>query len=562
MFFGLKTAISGRLERGKMKTLIVIPARGGSKRIPRKNVRIMNGKPLILYSVENAMALAGKEGADVVVSTDDEEVKSIVQNFGVEVIERDETLSSDRVTLDPVIFDALTKKEAETGGRYDIVITMQATSPTLKAETLREALNAFTAGDFDTMISCVNKPHLSWSEKDGVIVKNYERRLNSQELPSNYLETGAFLITRRSLVTKESRIGERITVYETDASEAIDIDTEEDWIAAESILRRKKILLRCVGQQKLGMGHIYRCLTIAYKLIGHDLLFVTDAESGMGIEKLRESYFPLRVVSDDAEFEEVLKEYSPDIVINDVLDTEEAFVKMERRYTRRIVNFEDMGPGAWHADAVINALYENRPNKPANVYEGADYYFIRDEFLEESPKEFSPECKNIMIMFGGADPSNLTGKLYEICKVLQPKMKQAEFHFLTGFAYGNKEDIKDDPEHNIYVHHDAKRVSAYMKKADLCITSQGRTVFELASMGVPAIVLAQNEREAEHVFAGMGNGFINLGIGSETDAITIIRTIQYLAEVPRVRQEMRDLQLSKEFEKGQERVIKLILNEE
>ena len=126
----------------------------------------------------------------------------------------------------------------------------------------------------------------------------------------------------------------------------------------------------------------------------------------------------------------------------------------------------------------------------------------------------------------------------------------------------NKEGITDDPESNIFVHHDAKRVSFYMKQADLCITSQGRTVFELASMGVPAIVLAQNEREAEHVFAGMGNGFINLGIGEKTDSLTIIKTIQYLADMPKVRWEMRNLQLSKKFEKGQERVIKIILNEE
>ena len=252
----------------------------------------------------------------------------------------------------------------------------------------------------------------------------------------------------------------------------------------------------------------------------------------------------------------------PDVVINDVLDTDENLIKLERKYTNRIVNFEDMGPGAWLADAVINALYENRKNKPSNVYEGSDYFFIRDEFLEEKPKEFSEECRNIMIMFGGADPSNLTGKLYDICKVLHPKMPDVEFHFLTCFAYENKEGITDDPESNIFVHHDAKRVSFYMKQADLCITSQGRTVFELASMGVPAIVLAQNEREAEHVFAGMGNGFINLGIGEKTDSLTIIKTIQYLADMPKVRWEMRNLQLSKKFEKGQERVIKIILNEE
>ncbi len=544
------------------KILVVIPARGGSKRIPRKNVRIMNGQPLILYSVENALSLSADHDVDLVVSTDDEELESIVKNHGVEVIQRDAALAKDNVTLDPVIYDAVIKKEAQKKERYDLVITMQATSPTLKKETLKKAVELFENEDYDTMISCVNKPHLSWTKREGRIIKNYEKRLNSQELPSNYLETGAFLITRRECVNEKSRIGENITVYETDATEAVDIDTEEDWIAAESILKRKKILLRCVGQQKLGMGHVYRCLTIAYKLIGHELLFVTDSESTMGIEKLKESFFPLEIVKDNEEYEKVLSGYMPDVVINDVLDTDEELIKLERKYTGRIVNFEDMGPGAWLADAVINALYENRKNKPSNVYEGSDYFFIRDEFLEEKPGEFSEECKNIMIMFGGADPSNLTGKLYEICRLLHPKMPGVEFHFLTGFAYENKGDIVEEPENNIFVHHDAKRVSAYMKQADLCITSQGRTVFELASMGVPAVVLAQNEREAEHVFAGMGNGFINLGIGSRTDSITIIKTIQYLADMPKVRREMRNLQLSKKFEKGQERVIKIILNEE
>ncbi len=522
---------------------------------------MMNGKPLILYSIDNALRVVDKYDADICVSTDDEELGGIAESRNIEIIWRDQSLAADNITLDPVIYDAVKKMENRRSENYDIVITMQATSPTLRSQTLINALEAFIDSDYDTMISCVNRPHLSWRKENGRIVKNYEKRLNSQELPHNFLETGAFLITRRGWVREDSRIGENITVYETAQREAIDIDSEEDWISAESILRRKRIVLRCVGRQELGMGHIYRCLSVANKLIGHDVLFVTDSKSNIGIAKLEEAYFPYKTIENDEDYEKILKNYMPDVVVNDILDTEESLIKLERKYTRRIVNFEDMGPGAYFADAVINALYENRPEKPYNVYEGSDYYFIRDEFLIESPKEFSSECRNIMIMFGGADPANLTGKLYEICQVLHGKMPQVEFHFLTGFAYAHKDEIKPIPELNIFVHHDAKRVSSYMKQADMCITSQGRTIFELASMGVPAIVLAQNEREAEHVFAGMNNGFINLGIGEKVDTITIIKTIMWLADMPHVRAEMRDLQLSKKFEKGQERVIRLLLND-
>lgn len=544
-----------------MKILVVIPARGGSKRIPRKNVRIMCNKPLILYSISNAKALSEKYDVDIAVSTDDEEVSRISEKQGVNVIIRGENLSSDKITLDPVIYDAVIRMEEKNDCKYDVVITMQATSPTLKVQTLIDAVSFFENSVYDTMISVVNKPHLSWKKENGEIVKNYDKRLNSQELPANYTETGGFLMAKRASVSENSRIGAKVGVYEISSAEAVDIDTEEDWVVCESILRRKKIVFRTVGQRIIGMGHIYRCLTLAYKLIGHDLLFVIDKDSDMGIKRLEESFFPMRVVADDKEYEGVLSEYKPDIIVNDILNTTEEFMLMSKKYAHRIVNFEDVGSGAKYADAVINALYENNTHKLNNVYEGFKYYCIRDEFLEEQPKEFSDEVKNIMILFGGADPANLTGKLYEICKVLHTKRKDVEFHFITGFAYGHKEEVVTDENYNIFVHHDVKRVSAYMSNADLAITSQGRTIYELASMGVPAIVMAQNEREALHVFAGIANGFINLGLGEKTDAITIIKTIQWLMDTPNVRKEMRSLQLNKEFARGQERVLNLILGQ-
>lgn len=544
-----------------MKILIIIPARGGSKRIPRKNVRLMNGRPLIMYSVDNALSLKEFYDTCLAVSTDDEELSGIVSDHGAEIVIRGEELSGDGVTLDPVIYDALMKMEEKHGVRFDIVITMQATSPTLQKSTLKDAVEYFIRGGYDTVLSVTNKPHLSWTKKDGKIVKNYEERLNSQFLPPNYLETGAFLITKRECVTEKGRIGENVSVFETTEEEAVDIDTYADWIEAEAILKRKRVLFRAVGQRKLGMGHIYRCLSLAYKLTGHELLFVTDSESEMGIEKLKSSFFPYEVIKDMDDYEKILKEWKPDIVVNDILDTDEETVRLERKYAGRIVNFEDVGPGARLADAVINALYEKHPDKPGNVYEGSDYFFIRDEFLEENPKEFSEECRNVIIMFGGADPSDLTGRLFKICEKLSGYTPDTTYHFITGFAYEKKDQMHDIPEKNIYVHNDVKRVSLFMKKADLAVTSQGRTIYELASMGVPAIVLAQNEREAQHVFAGIQNGFINLGVGNKADDKTVIQTMRWLIETPNVRKEMRNIELTNELRMGQKRVIDIILKE-
>ena len=340
----------------------------------------------------------------------------------------------------------------------------------------------------------------------------------------------------------------------------MDIDTYTDWVLCENILRRKRIVFHTVGKMQLGMGHVYRCLTLAYKLTGHEISFVLDRDSDIGIEKIRESNFPIEIVNDERELEEILKEKRPDILVNDILDTQVSYMTMVSKYARRVINFEDVGPGAKYADAVINALYE-KGEKLHNEYYGSKYFCIRDEFLEEEPREFSKEVKNILVIFGGADPSNLTSRMYEICKKLHGEFEDINFHFLLGFAYPHKNEIKDDPKNNIHVYIDVKRVSSYMNRMDLAVTSQGRTVYELASMGVPSVVLAQNEREAEHVFAGIQNGFINLGIGSETDEITIMQTLGWLIRTPNVRKEMRNLELSKEFSKGHERVIHLILND-
>ncbi len=546
-----------------MKTLIVIPARGGSKRIPRKNVRIMCGKPLIAYSIENAKALRETMhlDVDVAVSTDDEELGGIVEKRGVEVIARPAELATDNVTLDPVIFHALNYMEEKKNVRYDTVITMQATSPTLKMITIKNAIEYFEDHDFDTVLSATNKPHLSWGvNEEGEYVKNYEKRLNSQQLPPNFLETGGFLITRRDCVTNEGRIGAKVSIFEIPEDEAVDIDTYSDWVLCENILRRKKIMFRTVGKRSVGMGHVYRCLTLAYKLTGHDVIFAASEDSDIGIEKIKESNFNVIRIKDDAHFEKVLSEEKPDILVNDILDTTAEYMQMATKYAKRVVNFEDVGSGAKYADAVINALYE-KGDKLHNEYYGSKYFCIRDEFLEEHPKEFSEKCENVLVIFGGADPSDLTGRLYGICRRLHKTNPDVRFHFLLGFAYPYSDRIVTVEEDNVFIHKDVKRVSAYMGRMDLAITSQGRTVYELASMGVPAIVLAQNEREAMHVFAGIQNGFINLGIGAETDDETVVSTIEWLMSTPNVRKEMRKLQLQKDFSKGHERVIRLILDD-
>lgn len=103
------------------------------------------------------------------------------------------------------------------------------------------------------------------------------------------METGAFLICKRDIITASSRIGKNVSVYEVDEDESIDIDTKNDWVVSESLMQRKKIIFRADGNKKLGLGHIYNCITLAYRMTEHDILIVTHEDSHEGIAKLKES---------------------------------------------------------------------------------------------------------------------------------------------------------------------------------------------------------------------------------------------------------------------------------
>ncbi|SFC52462.1 CMP-N-acetylneuraminic acid synthetase [Bacillus sp. OV322] len=543
-----------------MNILAVIPARGGSKGIPRKNVRLMNGKPLISYSIENAKSCEWI--TDVVITTDDEEIIGIAKLNTVAYVERLKELAEDNVTLDPVIYDAVLKMEKEKNIGYDFIVTLQPTSPLLKSSTLNNAIESFINSGMDTYISAVNIPHLSWSANESGYFPNYEERVNRQQLPPNYIETGAFFITKREYVKPNSRMGQDVSIFEVPEEESVDIDTKSDWLICENALKRKRIIFRVDGYKELGMGHIYHCLTLAYNLTGHEIMFVTKEKCTEGVNKIKSSYMPYTLINSDEEFFDFLVEWDADIVVNDCLDTDENYIQKLKKIVSKVITIEDLGEGAEYADAVINALY-NKEKKLSNEYYGESYVCLRDEFLINKPKTFSKEVKNILVIFGGTDPSNLTKKIYHFATKINKNNPRFEFNFITGKGYNSEDNgIYTLEDKKIFVLNDVKRVSDYMINADIAFTSQGRTVFELASLGIPSIVLSQNEREQLHTFAQMQNGFMNLGLGKNISIGTIESTFKWLVEAHQIRHEMRELMLRHDLKKGIKRVIDIILKED
>ncbi len=532
--------------------LIVIPARGGSKGIPRKNLRLLNHRPLIAYVIETA--LKSKFLPEVYVTSDDEEILALAAKLGSRPHRREQTLADDACTLDPVIYDVFDEVKNERGRSFDLIVTLQPTSPLLKTASLDRAITRMLdTSSIDTLISACEDTHLSWRKEDECFVPNYEKRLNRQDLPPVFRETGAFLITRASVISPQSRIGEKVDLFLLTGGEEIDIDTYEDWNHCEFILNRKTVLFVVAGYDEIGLGHVFRSLLLAGGILNHRVLFLVDHRSRLAFEKIFQHNYEVHM----QQSEEILDDIDalgPDVVINDILDTSESYMTALKKKGITTINFEDLGDGAQQADLVVNALY---PEKAVlrNHYFGHAYFCARDEFIYSATKEVNPDVSRVLVSYGGVDLHNLTRKtlvaIYDYCR-----QQGITISVVLGMGYRQQDSLSEYPEAEI--RQNISDISEEMLKADIAFTSAGRTVYELACIGTPTIVAAQNSRETTHLFASAENGFINLGLGQEVSAREILLVFRGLVENVKKRHLMNEIMLSKELRFGRERVLRLI----
>ena len=226
----------------KNKFLAIIPARGGSKRLPRKNVLDLCGKPLIAYSIETG--LQSKYIDKVVVSSDDEEILQISKEFGAEAIKRPDILASDTATT----FDAI-KHTIDSLEKYEYIVLLQATSPLRNSKHIDEAIELLEEKKADAVVSVCEMEHSPlWSNTldDTLSMNNFlkDEVLNkrSQDLEKHYRLNGAIYICKTELLLKEKSffLKENIFAYIMDRKSSIDIDEEIDFKKAEFFLKQSK----------------------------------------------------------------------------------------------------------------------------------------------------------------------------------------------------------------------------------------------------------------------------------------------------------------------------------
>lgn len=536
----------------KTKILIIIPARGGSKGIPRKNLRALNGKPLISYSITNALTIDSAD-VDCYVSSNDSEILLIASKFGAKTISRDESISGDNTTLDPVIYDAYIKIQELENKEYDLVITLQPTSPLLTTSSLENAISRLINNNLDTLISGVYDSHLSWIKSEDTYIPNYEKRVNRQELPQVYKETGGFVITKAKFVQKNSRFGKKIEVYPLAKKESIDIDDFDDWNLCEYYLKRKTILFVVSGNSKIGMGHVYNTLSIANEILDHRVIFLVDSNSQLAYDKIVESNYEVYIQNHPLIVRDI-ELLRPDVVINDILDTKEEYILDLNQRGYRIINFEDIGEGSKHANLVINAMYPEH-KLILNHYYGHEYFILRDEFLYTPEKVIEKDVRNILVSFGGVDPNNFTRRTIKLISDFCAE-HSIGVTVIAGMGYKYTEQLTQDFP-GVEVKKNITNISQEILNADIVFTSAGRTTFEVASIGVPCIVLCQNSRETTHFFASEKNGFYNLGLGEDVADDTILQAFHETLD-QNLRKLMNNRMLQNQLKNGKSNVLKLI----
>ncbi len=229
-----------------MKPLVIIPARGGSKGIPHKNIKLLGGKPLICRAIDNARAVA--PDSDICVSTDDSEIIQVVEDYGLKVpFIRPTELVADNSGTYEVLLHALSFYEQQ-GRTYDTIILLQPTSPFRRDEDISEALKLYSP-DVDMVVSVTEaraNPYYNCFETDSDgflhVSKGDGKYIRRQDAPKAWEYNGAiYIINPQSLKRKSLGEFKRRRMYEMDELHSLDLDTPLDWRIAELLIAENEI---------------------------------------------------------------------------------------------------------------------------------------------------------------------------------------------------------------------------------------------------------------------------------------------------------------------------------
>lgn len=532
---------------GATDPIAIIPARGTEPGLPKRNFKQVDGKPLIAHTVEGALASDALE--EVYVSTESEALADVAREYGARVpFLRPERLAASDVLLHEVVAHTLDQFEAA-GRRVTEttpLVVLQPNVPFRRPSDIDAALAAFDEGH-EAVISAVEERRFYWRDRrdgqrdddpTGELRPLFAERATRGGLEPLYRETGSINVTTPRLVRDGTRVGESPGYVLTDRLSAHTVDSVVDLWMAERIAEGPRVVFRVDGGDDIGMGHVSRCLTLASQLserLRCSIDFVSDAAYPAGIDRIREAGFEVRAVP-DASIEDV-PALDPDIVFLDVLDTDPEAVRDLHTSVAAVFNLEDQSGGPDSADVVVNALYDELESDE-NHFAGPEYVVLREEFRDHDVS-VPDRADRVLVTFGGSDPAGLSVRASRA--IVDDGGRT--YRLVLGPDFDRRRDVADlvsDAPH-VSIVEAAEEMGAHMAWADLAVASGGRTVFELAATGTPALVVAQNDREHDRMSQLADRGLVAyLGHESTVDAAEIRDAIDDLATDPERRRRLSD----------------------
>ncbi|TVZ55508.1 spore coat polysaccharide biosynthesis predicted glycosyltransferase SpsG [Lutibacter sp. Hel_I_33_5] len=478
---------------------IIIPAFKKNAIIPDQLVKNLAGETLIQRAISLSKEIL--DGKDIYIITDSQEISLIAERNNVN-FKYDSKLNVNPTEILKnleYIFDFYSKK-------YKSFFLYRANAPLLNAKIINDAISYFKKNSEMTIVSVKKEERRLFKADKGDLNMLFIDGKNSF-----FEEVNAFQISKFVLLKNKQA---KMLPYILPSDIAIEINGYQSWWICEKLLNRKKIVFNVIGSLTVGMGHIYRSLSLAHDITNHEIVFVCDDTHQMVVDKIALKDY--KVLScQKAKITDFIIGLEPDLVINDTLNTTKSDILKLKTKGIKIVNFEDLGSGSKHSDYTINELYDLPIMKGTNYLWGHDYFFLRDEFKEAKPHDIIDPVKSVLISFGGTDQNNLSKIILDLILPVCEE-KDIKIFIVCGAGYIYKEEllqqVSNQQYRNIELVFESGAISKIMEKTQIAISSNGRTVYELADMNIPSIIISQHERETTHKFACLENGFINMGI--------------------------------------------------
>lgn len=557
--------------------VIIIPARGSSKGIPKKNMRRLGTKPLVAYPIENSKKIKSllsknRINVDVALTTEDTYIQEYVEKIYNDIyfIDRNEKLSKDDIPLDPVIYDATSQLERKLKKEYQIVITMLPTTPLLSADTIMEAIKQFIKhrDKIKSLVLVNEHRHIFWQFDNKK--KKYNlltARKNRQYLQPIYEETGGIVITDRDcLIKNKSRVSDNPNLFICPSDESVDINNWYDFILTDKLLKRKKIGFKVSGNYKKGLGHVYRCVTLALRLIDHEIYFFIDKkEDKEAIKIIKEYFFKVIPYENNDDLIKKIINSNIDIIINDTRGINLEFIEKLKKKKSRIKTIsinENMRHNSF-CDLVINPEFEFSGHQSHFVGKslfGYKYNIIREDVLMFPIKKYSKNLDNVLITFGGSDPEGVTLKILDYLKDID-YLKNKNITVIIGeyFNDNDKNKIKSLSNKlnrngfNIKLINNVKFMGFYLFNSDLVITSNSSTVFDSVALGRLTIVISKVKEELPHLFPRISGAIIYLGYHEDLNSEKFKSNIEEIITKEAVRKNYYDMlyNYAKEIRNGQ-----------